>query len=59
MLFGFYSEIKSDLSEADISDKLKSLLRIAGSVVKGGKHVTSQQVEKQNYLVQLTLKFMM
>jgi len=46
----FIQKIKSDLSEADISDKLKSLLRIAGSVVKGGKHVTSQQVEEAKSL---------
>ena len=29
-----------------ISDKMKALLSIAGSVQKGGKHVTIQQIEK-------------
>jgi alkylhydroperoxidase/carboxymuconolactone decarboxylase family protein YurZ len=30
---------------ADISEKLKSLLSIAGSVQKGGKHVTADQID--------------
>ena len=33
-----------------ISDKLKALLVIAGSVQKGGKHVTSEQIEKAKSL---------
>ena len=37
-------DIKRDFSSA-ISDKLKSLLAIAGSVQKGGKYVTSEQME--------------
>ena len=32
--------------KAPISEKLKSLLSIAGSVQKGGKHVTAAQIEK-------------
>lgn len=42
----FMKIIKSDFNEAAISDKLKALLTIAHSVVKGGKHVTESQVEK-------------
>jgi uncharacterized peroxidase-related enzyme len=40
----FIHQIKSDLNNADVSEKMKSLLRIAASVVKGGKQVTTQQV---------------
>src|SRR5665213_65171 len=38
-------QVKKDYTHADIPDKLKALLAIAGSVQKGGKHVTSEQVE--------------
>jgi uncharacterized peroxidase-related enzyme len=37
--------VKADFQHADISDKLKALLVIAGKVQKGGKHVTSEDVE--------------
>src|SRR5579872_763239 len=37
--------IKKDFQHADISEKLKSLLTIAGSVQKGGKNVTKDQIE--------------
>ncbi|WP_367177628.1 carboxymuconolactone decarboxylase family protein, partial [Hydrotalea sp.] len=37
--------IKKDYHSTPISDKLKSLLTIAGSVQKGGKYVTTEQVE--------------
>lgn len=37
--------IKKDFQHADISEKLKSLLTIAGSVQKGGKNVTEEQIE--------------
>ena len=37
--------IKKDFLSAPISDKLKALLAIAGSVQKGGKFVTSDQIE--------------
>ena len=36
--------IKGDFASADIPAKLKSLLRIAGSVQKGGKYVTTSQI---------------
>ena len=38
--------IKQDFKTADISDKMKALLSIAGSVQKGGKHVTEMQIEE-------------
>lgn len=39
-------QVKKDYEQADISNKLKALLGIAGSVQKGGKHVTAEQIEK-------------
>jgi uncharacterized peroxidase-related enzyme len=42
----FIDDIKADYQSMPISDKLKSLLAIAGSVQKGGKHVTADQIEK-------------
>jgi uncharacterized peroxidase-related enzyme len=36
--------IKKDYQSASISSKLKTLLSIAGSVQKGGKHVTTEQI---------------
>jgi uncharacterized peroxidase-related enzyme len=38
-------EIKKDYAAAPISGKLKALLSIAGSVQKGGKYVTREQIE--------------
>ena len=38
-------DIKKDYKTAPIPDKLKALLTIAGSVQKGGKYVTSEQVK--------------
>ncbi len=38
-------DIKQDHHSASISPKLKALLSIAGSVQKGGKHVTAEQIE--------------
>jgi uncharacterized peroxidase-related enzyme len=37
--------VKADFRHADISEKLKALLVIASKVQKGGKHVTSEDVE--------------
>jgi alkylhydroperoxidase/carboxymuconolactone decarboxylase family protein YurZ len=37
--------IKADFISADLSPKMKALLAIAGSVQKGGKHVTIEQVD--------------
>jgi uncharacterized peroxidase-related enzyme len=38
-------QVKKDYAHAEISDKLKALLSIAASVQKGGKFVTTEQVE--------------
>ncbi len=38
--------VKADFQHADISDKLKALLVIAGKVQKGGKQVTAKDVEE-------------
>jgi uncharacterized peroxidase-related enzyme len=37
--------VKTDFINADISEKLKALLTIAGEVQKGGKHVTAADVD--------------
>jgi uncharacterized peroxidase-related enzyme len=37
--------VKADFQHADISDKLKALLLIAGKVQRGGKNVSTQDVE--------------
>jgi hypothetical protein len=37
--------IKKDFNSTDISDKMKSLLTIAASVQKGGRNVTTVQIE--------------
>lgn len=39
-------QVKKDYQQADISDKMKTLLSIAASVQKGGKHVTQQQINE-------------
>jgi uncharacterized peroxidase-related enzyme len=41
----FIDDIKRDYLSMPISDKLKTLLSIAGSVQKGGRYVTIEQVE--------------
>lgn len=38
-------QVKKDYAQADIPDKLKALLAIAGSVQKGGKYVTQEQID--------------
>lgn len=38
--------IKKDYISTDISEKMKALLSIAGSVQKGGKQVTAEQIEE-------------
>ena len=40
----FIDQVKADYQSTSISDKLKSLLSIAASVQKGGKHVTENQI---------------
>lgn len=44
------NQVKKDYQQAPISEKMKALLSIAGSVQKGGKEVTSQQIEEARYL---------
>nr|HPM31829.1 carboxymuconolactone decarboxylase family protein [Chryseolinea sp.] len=46
----FIDQVKKDYESMPLSDKLKSLLSIAGSVQKGGKHVRSEQIEKAKEL---------
>ncbi|MEP7142719.1 MAG: carboxymuconolactone decarboxylase family protein [Ferruginibacter sp.] len=41
----FIDDIKKDYGSTTVSDKLKALLSIAGSVQKGGKFVTAAQIE--------------
>jgi uncharacterized peroxidase-related enzyme len=41
----FIDHVKADYESTAISDKMKALLSIAGSVQKGGKHVTTRQTE--------------
>jgi uncharacterized peroxidase-related enzyme len=42
--------VKRDFMSADVSDKMKALLNIAGKVQKGGKHVTAEDVAKAKEL---------
>ena len=46
----FIDGVKRDYLSADIPEKLKALLAIAGSVQRGGKNVTTEQVEKAKSL---------
>jgi len=46
----FIDQVKLDFQATSISDKLKALLSIAGSVQKGGKNVTPEQIEKARNL---------
>jgi uncharacterized peroxidase-related enzyme len=43
--YGLIDQIKRDFGAASVSEKLKALLTIAGKVQKGGKHVTTADVE--------------
>jgi uncharacterized peroxidase-related enzyme len=40
------ADVKANFEEAAIPDKLKALLAIAGKVQKGGKQVTSEDIER-------------
>jgi uncharacterized peroxidase-related enzyme len=42
--------VKSDYDSAEISEKLKALLAIAGKVQRGGKYVTGEDVERARRL---------
>jgi len=39
-------QVKSNYATAEIPEKLKALLSVAGKVQKGGKHVTPEDVER-------------
>jgi uncharacterized peroxidase-related enzyme len=39
-------DLKRDFETADVSDKLKALLAIAGKVQRGGKHVKTEDIDK-------------
>ncbi len=39
-------QIKKNFKSTDLDDKMKALLSIAGSVQKGGKNVTEQQIQE-------------
>jgi uncharacterized peroxidase-related enzyme len=43
--WSFVKAVKCDYEQTTLSDKMKALLAIAGSVQKGGKNVTTEQVE--------------
>ena len=42
---GTVKQVKTDFTQAPISEKLKRLLTIAGKVQQGGKHVTAEDVD--------------
>jgi uncharacterized peroxidase-related enzyme len=39
-------DVTCDFEQANVSDKLKALLAIAGKVAKGGKHVTTDDIDR-------------
>lgn len=43
---GLVDKVKEDFQSTTLSDKIKALLTIAGSVQKGGKNVTSAQIQQ-------------
>jgi uncharacterized peroxidase-related enzyme len=48
--WGLVDQVKRDFHQAEVSEKLKALLTIAGKVQQGGKQVTSQDVEQAREL---------
>ena len=42
--WGLVDQVKRDFQQAEVSDKLKALLTIAGKVQQGGKQVTTEDV---------------
>lgn len=42
----FINQVKKDFATTNLSDKMKALLAIAAGVQKGGKHVSTAQVEE-------------
>lgn len=39
-------EMKRNFEASGVSDKMKALLAVAGKVQKGGKHVTSEDIQR-------------
>jgi uncharacterized peroxidase-related enzyme len=48
--WGLVDQVKRDFHQAEVSEKLKALLTIAGKVQQGGKQVTSEDVEQAREL---------
>jgi uncharacterized peroxidase-related enzyme len=48
--WGLVEQVKRDFSHAEVSEKLKALLTIAGKVQLGGKHVTSEDIARAREL---------
>jgi uncharacterized peroxidase-related enzyme len=48
--WGLVDQVKLDFQAADVSDKLKALLTIAGKVQEGGKRVTAEDVARAREL---------
>jgi uncharacterized peroxidase-related enzyme len=48
--WGLVDQVKRDYASADISEKLKALLTIAGKVQLGGKHVAAEDVARAREL---------
>jgi uncharacterized peroxidase-related enzyme len=48
--WGLVEQVKRDFAHAEVSEKLKALLTIAGKVQQGGKHVTSEDVARAREL---------
>jgi uncharacterized peroxidase-related enzyme len=44
--YALIDQVKQNFEVAPVSDKMKALLAIAGKVQKGGKHVTTDDVER-------------
>jgi uncharacterized peroxidase-related enzyme len=48
--WGLVEQVKRDYAHAEVSEKLKALLTIAGKVQQGGKHVTQEDVARAREL---------
>ena len=48
--WGLVEQVKRNFADAEVSEKLKALLTIAGKVQLGGKHVTSEDVARAREL---------
>jgi uncharacterized peroxidase-related enzyme len=48
--WGLVEQVKRDFAQAEVSEKLKALLTIAGKVQQGGKHVSAADVARAREL---------